>query len=89
MQETQEAWVRFLDQDNLEKEWHPTPVFLPEKSYEQRSLVGYSPWGRRELGIAERLSTHKAFICMYPFSPKFPSHTGCHIALSRIPCAVQ
>ena len=53
MQETQAAWVRFLDQDNLEKEWHPTPIFFPEKSYEQRSLVGYSPWGRRELGIAE------------------------------------
>ena len=51
--------------------------------------MGYSPWGHRELGIAERLSTHKAFVCMYPFSPKFPSHTSCHIALSRIPCAVQ
>ena len=24
--------------------WQPTPVFLPEKFYEQRSLVGYSPW---------------------------------------------
>ena len=23
----------------------PTPVFLPEKSYGQKSLVGYSPWG--------------------------------------------
>ena len=25
----------------------PTPVFLPGKSYGQRSLVGYSPWGHR------------------------------------------
>ena len=24
-----------------------TPVFLPGKSHGQRSLVGYSPWGRR------------------------------------------
>ena len=23
---------------------------------------------------------------MYPFSPKLPSHPGCHIALSRVPC---
>jgi len=23
--------------------WKPTPVFLPEKSYRQRSLVGSSP----------------------------------------------
>ena len=25
--------------------WKPTPVFLPEKSYEQRSLAGFSPKG--------------------------------------------
>ena len=29
-------------EDPLEKE--PTPVFLPGKSHEQRSLAGYSPW---------------------------------------------
>ena len=27
------------------KKWQPTPVFLPGKSHEQRSLVGYSSWG--------------------------------------------
>ena len=27
--------------------WQPTPVFLPGESHGQRSLVGYSPWGRR------------------------------------------
>ena len=26
---------------------NPTPVFLPGESHEQRSLVGYSPCGRR------------------------------------------
>ena len=26
----------------------PIPVFLPRKSHGQRSLVGYSPWGRKE-----------------------------------------
>ena len=31
--------------DPLEKEWQPTPVFLPEESHGQRSLVDYSPWG--------------------------------------------
>ena len=30
------------------REWQPTPVFLPEKSHGQRSLVGYSPWGHKE-----------------------------------------
>ena len=29
------------------------------------------------------------YIYMYPFSPKLPSHPGCHTTLSRVPCAVQ
>jgi len=33
-----------------------TPVFLPGKSHEQRSLVGYSPWGHKELDTTERLN---------------------------------
>ena len=32
----------------LEKEWQPTPVFLPGESHGQRSLAGYSPWGCKE-----------------------------------------
>ena len=28
-------------------------------------------------------------IYMYPFSPKLPSHPGCHITLSRVPCTIQ
>ena len=31
------------------KKWQPTPVFLPGKSHEQRSLVGYSPWGYKRV----------------------------------------
>ena len=34
--------------DARRREWLPTPVFLPEEFYGQRSLVGYSPWGRKE-----------------------------------------
>ena len=30
------------------KAWQPTPVFLPVEFHGQRSLVGYSPWGRQE-----------------------------------------
>ena len=30
------------------RKWQPPPVFLPGKSHGQRSLVGYSPWGRQE-----------------------------------------
>ena len=28
--------------------WQPTPVFLPGKSHEQRSLMGYSPWAHKD-----------------------------------------
>jgi len=28
------------------RQWQPTPVLLPGKSYGWRSLVGCSPWGR-------------------------------------------
>ena len=31
----------------------PTPVFSPGESHGQRSLAGYSPWGRRESDMIE------------------------------------
>ena len=37
---------------------NPTPVFLPGKFYGQRSLVGCSPWGCKELDTTERLNRH-------------------------------
>ena len=40
------------------RQWHPTPVLLPGKSPGRRSLVGCSPWGRRELDTTERLHFH-------------------------------
>ena len=33
------------------RKWQPTPIFLPGKSQGQRSLVGYSPWGCKELDM--------------------------------------
>ena len=38
--------------------WHPTPVLLPGKSHGWRSPVGWSPWGRSELGRTEQLHFH-------------------------------
>ena len=47
-----ETLVQFLGwADPLEKEMATTPVFLPEKSHGQRSLVSYSPWGPKELDM--------------------------------------
>ena len=49
-----ETWVQCLSgKDPLEKGMQPTPVLLPGESHEQRSLVGYSPWGRKELDVTE------------------------------------
>ena len=31
------------------------PVFLPGKSHGERNLVGYSPWGRRQLDMTEHV----------------------------------
>ena len=39
------------------RKWQPTPVFLPGESHGQRSLGGYSPWGRKESDMNQP-STH-------------------------------
>ena len=36
-------WIRRIP---WRRKWQPTPVFLPGKFHVQRSLAGYSPWGR-------------------------------------------
>ena len=36
------------------------PVFLPEKSLGQRSLVGYSPWGHKESDTTEHAHTDES-----------------------------
>ena len=41
--------------------WQPTPVFLPGESHGWRSLVGYSPGGRKESDTTERL--HMQVFC--------------------------
>ena len=38
--------------------WQPTTVFLAGKSHGQRSLVGYSPWGHKELDTTEGLNNN-------------------------------
>ena len=53
----QETWVQSLGQDDpIEKEWLPTPVFLPGEFHGQRNLVGYNPWDRKESGMTELLT---------------------------------
>ena len=54
MEETQETQVQFLVGNNpWKRASQATPVFLPEKSHGRRTLVGYSPWSRKELDKTE------------------------------------
>ena len=43
-------------EDPLEKEWLPTPVFLPGEFHRQKSLMGYSPWGCKDSDKTKRLT---------------------------------
>ena len=43
-------WMSF---NPWRRKWQPTPVFLPGKSDGRRSLVGYSPWGRKESDMTD------------------------------------
>ena len=43
------------------REWFLTPVFLPGESHGQRSLEGYSPWGRKELDTTTKVTQHTAY----------------------------
>ena len=36
------------------RKWQPTPVLLAGESHGGRSLVDYSPWGRKESDTTER-----------------------------------
>ena len=71
------------------RKWQPTPVSLPGKPHEQRSLVDYSPWGPQESDTVEatehahmpKTVTHSSIcLCTYllvlssaGFNPKMSS----------------
>ena len=48
----------------LRRQRYPTPVLLPGKSHGRRSLVGCSPWGRKESDMTERLHFHFSLLCI-------------------------
>ena len=45
----------------------PTPVFLCGESHGQRSLVGYSPWGRKEWDTTEQLTHTQNSVTSVPY----------------------
>ena len=45
---------------------NPLPVFWPGEFHDQRSLVGYSPWGRKESDMTEQLKLSRHTNCLLP-----------------------
>ena len=57
VQETRfNPWIRKIPWIS---EWLSTPILLPGEFHGQRSLAGYSPWGRR----VRQLSDHHSHCC--------------------------
>ena len=56
----------------MEKERAPTPVLLPRESHGQRSLAGYSSWGRKSQTRLSNCTTTKGpakfIFVLFPFS---------------------
>ena len=61
-----ETWVRSLGwKDPLEKGLATDSSILAWKTHGQRSLGGYSPWGRKESDMTEQLThTHMCNMVM-------------------------
>ena len=64
-----ETRVQFLGQEDLlEKEMQPTPVFFPGESHGWRNLVDYIPRDRKELDTTEQFhftSWFNMYVFMY------------------------
>ena len=63
-----ETQVRSLGrEDPLEEEMATHSLLLPGESHGGRSLVGYSPWGLKELDMTERRHFHFSLFSMHIF----------------------
>ena len=61
------------------REWQPTSVILPRKFHGQRTTVGNSPWGPKELDMTEPENTR----CVY--QEFIPFHCYCMIPMHHDP----
>ena len=73
-----EIWCVFYSYSYVSQRrtWHPTPVLLRGKSHGWRGLVGYSPWGHKELDTTEQLHFHFSVSCIGEGNGN-PLHCSC------------
>ena len=65
------------------RKWQPTPVLLSVKSHGQRRLMGYSPWGSKDLDMTECTHTHTQSACRIE-GDKFVGHKPPSLCISVI-----
>ena len=75
-----DPWVRKIPS---RRAWQATPIFLPGESHGQGSLVGYCPWGCKELDTTEATKCSHALnltISLLFFMFYFVGHKVCGIS---------
>ena len=64
----QKTWVRRLVlEDPWEKKMATHSSMLPGKSQGQKSMLGYSPWGHKELDMTQGLKHNKFYTLLLSF----------------------
>ena len=82
-----DPWVRQIPG---RRKWLSSPVLLPEESYTQRNLVGYSPWCHKEYDMTEgvTLATLMNWSLIYLINDSYHSLSWLKLAsamLSAVP----
>ena len=75
---TKEGFDPWVGKIPWRRAWQPTPVFLPGESHGQRSLAGYSPWGRRESDTQSCIHINNYGIYNEQDAAKYFSHNMCN-----------
>jgi len=57
------------------RKWQATPIFLPgESALTEENLVGYSPWGHKELDTTEQLTLSLSILSLQPLPSLISSY---------------
>ena len=54
-----------MGKNSWKRKWQPTPAFLPGEPHGQRSLVGYSPWAKRQTWLSTPYAYRMYIIYIY------------------------